>query len=264
MIRAMFTAATGMNSQQLNIDTVANNVANVNTAGFKKSRTTFQDLIYKTLQPPGTENSEGEILPEGIQVGHGARVASIAKVFTPGTLLQTGREFDLAIEGSGFFELDLPGGGTGYTRDGSFRVNANGNLVTLDGNIVTGAPTVPQDALAVQIGPGGTFTIRQADGTVSQAGQIQLVRFHNDTGLDARLGRNILLETVASGAPLTGTPNEQGFGGIQQGVLENSNVQVVEEILNLIIAQRAYEANSRVIETSDQMLQVATNIPVGE
>ncbi len=261
MIRAMFTAATGMNSQQLNIDTVANNVANVNTTGFKKSRTNFQDLIYETLQPPGAQNSDGEPLPEGVQVGHGTRVASIAKVFTPGTLLQTGRQYDMAIEGPGFFEVTLAGGGgSGYTRDGSFRVNANGNLVTLDGNLLAAGITVPPDALAVQIGPGGTVTIQQSDGTVTQAGPIQLVRFANEAGLDARLGRNTLLETEASGAPTVGTPNQDGFGAIQQGFLENSNVQVVEEILNLIIAQRAYEANSRVIETSDQMLQVATNI----
>jgi len=261
MIRAMFTAATGMNSQQLNIDTVANNVANVNTTGFKKSRTNFQDLIYETLQPPGAQNADGEPLPEGVQVGHGVRVASVAKVFTPGTLLQTGRQYDMAVEGPGFFELTLAGGGTqAYTRDGSFRANANGNLVTLDGNIVTGAPTIPPDALAVQIGPSGSVTIQQSDGTVTQGGQIQLVRFANEAGLDSRLGRNLLLETEASGAPTTGTPNQDGFGAIQQGFLENSNVQVVEEILNLIVAQRAYEANSRVIETSDQMLQVATNI----
>ncbi len=261
MIRAMFTAATGMNSQQLNIDTVANNVANVNTTGFKKSRTNFQDLIYETLQPPGAQNADGQPLPEGVQVGHGVRVASVAKVFTPGTLLQTGRQYDMAIEGPGFFEVTLAGSGTSaYTRDGSFRVNANGDLVTLDGNQLSAGISVPQDALAVQIGPSGTVTIQQADGTVTQGAPVQLVRFANESGLDSRLGRNLLLETEASGAPTTGTPNQNGFGAIQQGFLENSNVQVVEEILNLIVAQRAYEANSRVIETSDQMLQVATNI----
>jgi flagellar basal-body rod protein FlgG len=261
MIRAMFTAATGMNSQQLNIDTVANNIANVNTTGFKKSRTNFQDLIYETLQPPGALDPEGQPLPEGVQVGHGTRVASIAKVHTPGTLLQTGRQFDLAIEGPGFFEVDLAGGnGQAYTRDGSFRVNANGDLVTLDGNPLTSGITVPPDALAVQIGPSGSVTIQQADGTVTAGGQIQLVRFANPAGLDSRLGRNLLLETEASGPAQIGIPNQDGYGAIQQGFLENSNVQVVEEILNLIVAQRAYEANSRVIETSDQMLQVATNI----
>jgi flagellar basal-body rod protein FlgG len=261
MIRAMFTAATGMTSQQLNIDTVANNVANVNTTGFKKSRTNFQDLIYETLQPPGAQNADGQPLPEGVQVGHGVRVASVAKVHTQGTLLQTGREYDMAIEGPGFFEVNLAGSGTtAYTRDGSFRVNANGELVTLDGNTLAAGITIPPDSLSVQIGPGGDVTALSGDGTVTTSGPIPLVRFPNEGGLDSRLGRNTLLETEASGAPTSGTPNQDGYGAIQQGFLENSNVQVVEEILNLIVAQRAYEANSRVIETSDQMLQVATNI----
>jgi flagellar basal-body rod protein FlgG len=261
MIRAMFTAATGMQSQQLHIDTVANNVANVNTTGFKKSKTNFQDLIYETLQPPGALDADGEPLPEGIQVGHGTRVASIAKVFTPGTLLQTGRPFDLAIEGKGFFEIELAGGGgQAYTRDGSFRVDANGNVVTIDGHLLSPGITVPQDALEVAIGPGGNVSITQADLTIQDGGQLQMVRFPNEAGLDARLGRNLFIETEASGAPITSNPGQDGFGSVQQGFLENSNVQVVEEILNLIVAQRAYEANSRVIETSDQMLQVATNI----
>lgn len=260
MIRALFTAATGMVGQQTNIDTIANNLANVNTTGFKKSRVNFKDLFYETVRPAGTQTGAGEILPEGIQIGHGVRLGSVAKQFTQGNLVQ-GNTLDIAIEGDGFFQVDLPDGTTGYTRDGSFRVNNNGTMVTVDGFPLTPAITIPQDAVTVSIGQDGVVeATTQGSPTPTNLGTIQLVRFINNGGLDARMGHNILLETEASGAPIPGEPGLDGNGLIAQGYLENSNVQVVEEILNLIIAQRAYEANSKVIQTSDEMLQTANNV----
>ncbi|GMV91570.1 MAG: flagellar basal-body rod protein FlgG [Candidatus Hydrogenedentes bacterium] len=261
MIRALFTAATGMVGQQTNIDTIANNLANVNTTSFKKSRVNFKDLFYETVRPAGTQTAAGETLPEGIQIGHGVRPGSVAKLFTQGNLIQTGNTLDIAIEGDGFFQVDLPDGTTGYTRDGSFRVNNNGTLVTVDGFPLTPGITIPQDAVVVSIGQDGIVeATTQGAATPTNLGQIQLVRFINNGGLDARIGHNILLETEASGPPIPGQPGLDGNGMLAQGFLENSNVQVVEEILNLIIAQRAYEANSKVIQTSDEMLQVANNV----
>jgi flagellar basal-body rod protein FlgG len=261
MIRALFTAATGMIGQQTNIDAIANNLANVNTTGFKKSRVNFQDLVYETIEPAGTETTTGETVPEGIQIGHGTQAASVAKLFTQGNLIQTGNPLDLAIEGNGFFQVDLPDGTIAYTRDGSFRVNQNGSLVTVDGLPLSPGITVPSDAELVTIGQDGTvFATVPGSPTPSNLGQIQLVRFLNPAGLDARLGHNLLLETEASGTPTAGNPGQDGIGFLNSGFLENSNVQVVEEILNLIIAQRAYEANSKVIQSSDEMLQVANNV----
>ncbi|HRK35197.1 MAG TPA: flagellar basal-body rod protein FlgG [Candidatus Hydrogenedentes bacterium] len=261
MIRALFTAATGMIGQQTNIDTIAHNLANVNTTGFKKSKVNFQDLLYETVKPAGSETAAGETLPEGIQIGHGVKPASVAKLFTQGNLISTGNPLDLAVEGNGFFQVDLPDGTQGYSRDGSFRVNQNGNLVTIDGFPITPGITIPTDAEEVSIGNDGTvFATVPGSPTPSNLGQIQLVRFVNNSGLDARLGHNILRETEASGPPIAGNPGEEGIGFLSSGFLENSNVQVVEEILNLIIAQRAYEASSKVIQTSDEMLQVANNV----
>ena len=261
MIRALFTAATGMVAQQTNIDTIANNLANVNTTGFKKSRVNFQDLLYETIRPAGTETAAGATTPEGIQIGHGVRPSSVAKMFTPGNLIQTGATFDMAIEGDGFFEVELPDGSSGYTRDGSFRVNQNGNLMTVDGHLVQPAITLPTDAQQISIGSDGVISVLVPGQTAQQTvGTIQLSRFPNDAGLDASLGRNILLETDASGTPELGDPAQNGFGFIAQGFLEGSNVQVVEEIINMIIAQRAYEANSKVVQASDEMLQLANNV----
>jgi flagellar basal-body rod protein FlgG len=261
MIRALFTSSTGMKSQQLNVDTVANNLANVNTTGYKRSSVHFQDLLYQTLKPAGTETVDGQIVPQGIQVGLGVRPAAIAKQFTQGSLIQTGNTFDMAIEGDGFFQLTLPDGTTGYTRDGSFKVNANGQMVTADGYLLEPAITVPQEYIQVAVGPDGVVSaIVAGDGAPVNVGQIELARFVNPSGLDGRLGRNVLLETEASGAAQATQPGQDGAGSIEQGFLENSNVQVVEEILNLIVAQRAYEANSRVIQTSDEMLQTANNV----
>ena len=261
MIRAMFTAATGMIAQQMTIDTIANNLANVNTTGFKKSRVNFQDLLYETIRPPGGLTAAGNVVPEGIQIGHGVRPSSVAKLFTPGSLIQTGQEFDLAIEGKGFFQVLLPDGTIAYTRDGSFRRSQDGTILTVDGNPLDPGITLPIDAENVTVSPTGVVSVKvPGSETLSQVGNIQLVRFPNPSGLDAGLGRNLLLETDASGAPITGDPGTDGIGFIAQGFLENSNVQTVEEIIGMIIAQRAYEASSRVIQTADQMLQLANNI----
>lgn len=261
MIRSLFTAATGMLAQQMNIDTIANNLANVNTTGFKKSRVNFQDLLYETITPAGTETVAGTTIPEGIQVGHGVRPASIAKIMTPGNMVQTGNPLDLAIEGDGFFQIEMPDGSTAYTRDGAFKVNQEGIVMTADGYPLTPAITVPTDYEQIAVGADGTVSVRiPGTSTPQNIGTLQLVRFANAAGLDARLGRNLLLETEASGPPTEGQPGLEGIGLIEQGFLENSNVQVVEEIIQMIIAQRAYEASSKVIQTSDEMLQLANNV----
>ncbi len=260
MIRSLFTASTGMIAQQMNIDTIAHNLANVNTTGFKKSRVNFQDLLYETIKPAGTQTANGTTIPEGIQIGHGVRPSSIAKLHTQGGSIQTGNPFDLAIEGEGFFQITLPDGTTGYSRDGAFKVNAEGQVLTADGYLLADNIVIPDDAMVVNIGPDGTVSVIQPGNVTTQVGNIELVRFPNPAGLDARMGRNLLLENDASGPPTPATPGLEGLGNLTQGFLENSNVQVVEEILQMIIAQRAYEANSKVIQTADEMLQTANNV----
>lgn len=260
MIRSLFTASTGMIAQQMNIDTIAHNLANVNTTGFKKSRVNFQDLLYETIKPAGTQTANGTTIPEGIQIGHGVRPSSIAKLHTQGGSIQTGNPFDLAIEGEGFFQISLPDGTTGYSRDGAFKVNAEGQVLTADGYLLADNIVIPDDAEVVNIGPDGRVSVIQPGNVTTAVGDIQLVRFPNPAGLDARLGRNLLLENDASGPPTPATPGLEGLGTLTQGFLENSNVQVVEEILQMIIAQRAYEANSKVIQTADEMLQTANNV----
>ena len=261
MIRSLFTAATGMIGQQMNIDTIANNLANVNTTGFKKSRVNFQDLLYETIKPAGSETTAGTTIPEGIQIGHGSRPSAIAKVFSPGAAIQTGNALDLMIEGDGFFQVELPDGSIAYTRDGSFKINEQGTVMTADGYPLTPGITIPTDTELIVVSSDGTISARvPGDNTPQALGTLQLVRFSNPAGLDARLGRNLLLETQASGTPNAGQPGLDGVGTVAQGFLENSNVQVVEEILQMIIAQRAYEANSRVIQTADDMLQTANNV----
>jgi flagellar basal-body rod protein FlgG len=250
-----------MIGQQLNVDTIANNLANVNTTGFKKSRVNFQDLIYETVRPAGSETTAGATIPEGIQVGHGVRPSSIAKIYTPGNFIQTGNALDLVIEGDGFFQVELPDGTVAYTRDGSFKMDQNGTVVTADGYPLTPGITIPQDYIQISVISDGTVSVTVPGNAAPQnVGQIQLVKFINPPGLDARLGRNLLLETSASGPPVQDTPGNNGLGTLEQGFLENSNVQVVEEIIGLIVAQRAYEANSKVIQSSDEMLQVANNV----
>ncbi|MCP5462126.1 MAG: flagellar basal-body rod protein FlgG [bacterium] len=259
MLGALFTSSTGMKAQQLYVDTIANNLANVNTTGFKKSRIDFQDLLYQTLKPAGVETADGNQVPEGMQVGLGVKPVAISKQFTQGTLTLTGNEFDVAIEGDGFFQVLQPDGSVAFTRDGSFNLDANGNIVSNDGFFIQPSITVPANTQQVSIGQDGTVSAVLEDGTISNLGQINLATFPNPAGLSA-IGRNLLLETEASGSPSAGVAGLNGRGTLTQGFLELSNVEIVDEMVNMIIAQRAYEINSRAIRTADEMLQVANQL----
>ncbi len=260
MIRALWTAATGMRAQQLNIDVIANNLANVNTVGFKRTRADFQDLMYQTLRPPGADSTATTKIPTGIQVGLGTRVAALEKIFQQGSFKQTGNPLDLAIEGRGFFKVQLPNGEIAYTRAGAFKLDDQGRIVTSDGYPLDPIITIPPDAIDISIGEDGTVSVLQPGNTTyTQVGQITLADFPNPAGLRA-IGRNLFLETDTSGAPTIGTPGQDQFGTIAQGYIETSNVDVVEEMVNLIVAQRAYEANSKAIQTGDEMLQIANNL----
>lgn len=259
MLRAFSTAATGMAAQQMMVDVIANNLANINTTGFKRSQIDFQDLLYVKMQQAGTEVASGIKSPGGLEVGSGVRPASTMKVFTAGELENTGRNFDAAISGDGFLQVTLPNGEKRYTRDGSLQENANGQLVTTTGYTIEPAISIPSDATAVNIGKDGGVNVTNAAGTQSVVGTLQLARFPNPSGLSNE-GDNLLSETEASGTPTTGTAGENGFGTIQAGFLEKSNVQMVTELVNLITAQRAYEINSRAIVVGDSMLQTANAI----
>ena len=258
MLRAFSTAATGMSAQQKMVDTIANNLANINTNGFKRRQAVFEDLLYVKLKQAGREVASGVTAPAEVEIGSGVQFAATAKVFTPGELENTGRNEDLAILGEGFFEVTLPGGETRYTRDGAFFKNADGELVTASGYAIEPAITIPQNASEFDIGPDGTVTAT-IDGVSTSLGQIQLVKFPNAEGLSAE-GGNLYSETESSGAPVTGVAGEEGFGTMQSGFLEKSNVQMVSELVNLITAQRAYEINSRAIKTGDGMLQTANQL----
>jgi len=261
MIKAMYTSATGMKVQQTNVDVIANNLANVNTTGYKRNQVEFQDLLYLTLNKPGTSTAQGSPAPNGFQIGSGARLGAISKVFSTGTFEETKNPLHVAIEGDGFFQVTLPDGGTVYTRDGSFAIDADGQMVTGEGFQIEPAINVPQDATAIRIGVDGTVSVVTAGNpnNATEAGQLQLVRFVNPSGLE-NLGSNLLRETSASGTPTTTTPGSDGTGLLRQGFLERSNVEVVNELVNLITAQRAYEVNSRVIRTSDTMLSTVNQI----
>jgi len=256
MMRALYTAATGMIAQQYNIDTISNNLANVNTSGFRKNVAHFQDLIYQNLRAPGTPVGPS-VIPTGQDVGLGVKVGSSEKTFTQGLLQQTSNPLDIAIQGEGFFQVTMPDGSSAYTRDGSFKRDANGSIVTADGYFLSPQITVPPNATGVQIGADGTVTaLIPGQQQPQQLGQIQLVRFTNAAGL-APKGENLFTQTGASGAPTLSQPGLNGTGTLQGGYLEASNVSVVEEIVNMITAQRAYEANSKAITTADEMLQTA-------
>lgn len=260
MIRALWTGATGMQAQQLNMDVIANNLANVNTTGFKRGRSDFQDLLYQTLRLAGTASSSNTKVPTGIQVGHGARTVAVQKIFLQGDFMQTQNELDMTIEGKGFFQIRTPDGETAYTRAGAFKLDNDGRIVTSDGYPLEPEITIPDDTLNITIGPDGTVSVLQAGQTVpSEVGNIELARFPNQAGLKS-IGRNLYVETDASGPVTTGTPGQDGYGTIAQGFLEMSNVSVVEEMVNMIVSQRAYEINSKVIQTSDDMLQVANQL----
>ena len=259
MLRAFSTAATGMNAQQMMVDVTANNLANINTTGFKRSQIDFQDLLYVKMREAGSEVASGTKTPSGMEIGSGVRAAATVKVFTNGELLNTGRNFDVAILGDGFLQVALPNGDTRYTRDGSLQQNADGQLVTTMGYSIEPAITIPANAVAVDIGKDGGVNITTDSGTQSVVGTIQLARFPNAAGLSSE-GDNLLAETEASGTATTGTAGSNGFGSLQAGFLEKSNVQMVTELVNLITAQRAYEVNSRVIKAGDEMLRNAIQI----
>ena len=254
MLRAFSTAATGMNAQQQMVDVTANNLANVNTTGFKRSQINFQDLLYVKMKEFGTEVSAGVTSPGGMEIGSGVRAASTVKVFTGGELVNTGRALDIAINGDGFLQIQMPDGSTRYTRDGSLQVNATGQLCTANGYLISPNITIPLDATGVDIEKDGSVNVRDSAGVQSVIGTIQLARFSNPSGLSSE-GDNLLAETESSGTPTTGTAGLDGFGSIQGRFLEKSNVQMVSELVNLITAQRAYEVNSRTIKAGDEMLR---------
>lgn len=261
MLKSLYTTATGMKAQQIMVDTIANNIANVNTAGFKRSAAAFEDLLYVTLKSPGLEkDASGTASPVGIQIGSGARLSATTKVYTNGVLEVTNRNLDVAIEGDGFFRVQLPNGDEGYTRDGHFHINADGKLVTSAGYVLQPEISFPPDAVEVNIDPEGRVTVRVANSdTTTSVGEIQLTKFINPSGLLAT-GSNVLRPTDAAGAPVPGTPSDSGFGSLKQGFIERSNVEIVNELVNLIVAQRAYEVNSRAIQASDQMLSVVNSL----
>ncbi len=258
MIRALYSAATGMESEQLNLDVISNNLANVNTAGFKRSKIEFQDLLYDTVTAPGADQGSGNQLPTGIEVGHGSNPVATARVFTEGELTQTGERLDVAISGDGFFEVQMPDGTLAYTRDGALKTDSTGRITTSDGlPVQSGFQPIPAGTTAVTISPDGTVTTTGASGT--QTFQVQLTRFANPGGLQP-IGRNLYTQTLASGSPETGDPAADGYGSLQQGYLEMSNVKVVEEMVNMIVAQRAYEVNSKAVQAADEMMQQANNL----
>ena len=260
MIRSLWTSATGMKAQALNLDVIANNLANVSTAGFKKSRAEFQDLLYETLRPAGTPSSQDTQVPTGIQLGHGTRPSTVLKIFSQGDLEHTKNELDLAIEGDGFFQIAMPNGETAFTRDGGFKLDSEGRIVNADGFSLEPEISIPTDAVSISVGMDGTVSVLQAgETTPTEVGTIELARFVNPAGLIA-LGKNLYINSEASGDAMTGTAGENGLGTIAQGFLERSNVTVVEEMVNMITAQRAYEANSKSIQTADEMLAIANNV----
>ena len=260
MIRAMRTAASGMNAQKLNVDNITNNLANVNTTGFKKAKIEFQDILYQVMRMAGATFQEGIEVPVELQIGYGAQAVASQRIFSQGDLTQTNNPFDIAIDGDGFLQIDLPDGTEAYTRDGALKISREGEVVTSDGYLLTASITINAEAEEVFIGVDGTVSVRNAGETEStDIGQILLVKFLNPAGLTA-IGQNLYKQTTASGDPAEGVPGEEGLGSIKQGFLELSNVQTVEEMVNLIIAQRAYEVNSKAIQTAEDMIQIANNL----
>jgi flagellar basal-body rod protein FlgG len=258
MIRALYTAAAGMQSQQMNLDVISNNLANVNTTGYKETKLQFQDVLYQTTREAGSDQGAGNQLPESLQIGQGAVPVSTERLFTQGEMSQTGGNLDIAIQGNGFFQVQLPDGTLAYTRDGSFKTDSQGRVVTSDGYPVQGGfQPVPNGATNVTISASGSVTYTTAGGTTSS--QVQLARFNNPGGLDA-VGQNLYKETIASGTAELGDPSQNGFGQLQQGYLELSNVSVVTEMVNLIMAQRAYEVNSKAVQAADEMMQQSNNL----
>ena len=259
-MRSLWTSTTGMSAQNLNMDVIANNLANVSTTGFKKSRADFQDLLYQIMKVPGSPTSADTKSPTGIQVGLGVKPAAITKVFTEGDIVQTQNTLDVAIEGAGFFQVNLPDGNTAYTRAGNLKLDGEGRITTSDGYTIEPEIVIPEDAREITISETGVVSAILGDETTStELGNIDLADFVNDAGLVA-IGRNLFRETEASGTALVGTPGTNGIGTLLQGYVENSNVNLVEEMTQMITTQRAYEINSNVITTSDEMMQTVTNM----
>ena len=255
MIRSLWIAKTGLEAQQTQMDVISNNLANVGTNGFKRSRAVFEDLLYQTMRQPGAQSSQQTQLPTGLQLGTGVRPVSAERLFTQGNLQQTGNNKDVAVDGHGFFQVQTPDGGMAYTRAGSFSVNAQGQLVTSSGYLVQPAISIPLETQVLNISRDGVVGVVLPNSTtVVEVGNLQLANFMNPAGLEAK-GENLYVETAASGAPVVSTPGINGFGFLSQGYVETSNVNVVEEMVNMIQTQRAYDINSKAITASDQMLQ---------
>jgi flagellar basal-body rod protein FlgG len=253
MIQSLYSGATGMEAQQLNLNTIANNLANANTTGYKRSKIEFQDLLYQKPRTAGADSGGGNVVPTGIELGNGSKVVSTAKVFTQGQLKQTGEKMDIAIDGDGFFEVQRADGSKAYTRDGALKIDGQGRVVTSDGyQVASGFQPIPSGSTGITMSNTGEVTVTSSGG--NQSFRIQLTRFANPAGLRS-LGGNLYEETPASGTAETGNPGESGYGAIQQGFIETSNVNIVEEMVNMIQAQRAYEINSKAIQTSDEMLE---------
>ena len=261
MMRSLYTAATGMDAQQTKMDTIANNLANANTTGFKKSRADFEDLLSETIRSPGAPGPQGGTAPVPLQVGLGVRTSATTRTFSQGDYSQTDNPLDLAIQGDGLFRVTRPNGQFAYTRAGNFKVDSEGRMVTLRGELVEPQITIPRDATKITIAESGVVSVETSDnpGKPQEVGQIELTTFVNPAGLLA-VGGNLFLETSASGQPNFTRPGEQGAGSVQQGALESSNVKAVEEMVAMISTQRSYELNSKVIQTADQMLQKLTNL----
>lgn len=258
MLRALYSSAAGMQSQQTNLDVIANNLANVNTTGFKKNKPEFQDLLYQTARTAGADQGNNAKVPTGVQIGHGSRLVATSKVFTSGELIQTGENLDVAIQGDGFFEVQMPDGSRAYTRDGALKLAADGRIVTNEGLALQGGfQPVTAGTTDISIAPTGEVTLSGANG--NQSFRVQLVRFANPGGL-INLGRNLYRESDSSGTPELGSPGENGFGELHQRYLEMSNVKVVEEMVNMIMAQRAYEVNSKAVQAADEMMQLSNNL----
>lgn len=260
MLKAMRSAASGMIAQQMNVDNISNNLANVNTTGFKGSKVEFQDVLYQNIRKAGTATSLDSSIPSELAIGYGTKAVATNRMFTTGDLQQTGNPLDMAISGDGFFQIQYPDGTTVYTRDGALKISGEGEVVTSDGYSLVPSITIPEDATSVAIGSDGSVQVLQYGQDIPvEVGQIELARFINPSGLEA-IGHNLYVQTSASGEPLTDIPTQSGLGAVDQGYLEMSNVKVVDEMVNMIVAQRAYEMNSKAISTADEMSQIANSL----
>ncbi len=260
MLRALYSAATGMEALQINIDNIAHNIANVNTTGFKQRRTQFQDLLYQNLIAPGSNASSSTEVPTGLQIGLGTQAVSNEIIFTQGDFVTTGNQLDVVISGRGFFQVRMPDGQIAFTRAGAFHLNRERNLVTASGDPVEPQIAIPQEGAQVSIAQDGTVSVSlPGQSNAQQVGRIEIASFANPAGLDS-IGKNLFLPTAASGDPVTGSPSENGLGRLNQGFLEQSNVNIVEEMINLIVSQRAYESSSRVVRSADEMYEQVNNL----